>query len=159
MQEFREKFRRESFYHGIEKAAKIRTQGVQNGFRGLASYSRRWREEGGVSLLSTESFINWEEPERSLHIRRQKRGREAKVVDPDLFLRLAVLCSGPSAKRVYHCYTKVSTTLFISASRTFFCSYTQTSISFDFYCLKMTQNVAFEFLNFGIFHQFLSYLN
>ena len=25
-------------------------------------------------------------------------------------------------------------------------------------CLKITQNVAFEFLNFGIFHQFLSYL-
>ena len=24
-------------------------------------------------------------------------------------------------------------------------------------CLKITQNVAFEFLNFGIFHQFLSY--
>ena len=27
------------------------------------------------------------------------------------------------------------------------------------YCLKMTQNVSFEFLNFGIFHQFLSYEN
>ena len=25
-------------------------------------------------------------------------------------------------------------------------------------CLKITQNVAFEFLNFGIFHQFLSCL-
>ena len=25
------------------------------------------------------------------------------------------------------------------------------------YCLKITQNVAFEFLNLGIFHQFLSY--
>ena len=25
------------------------------------------------------------------------------------------------------------------------------------HCLKITQNVAFEFLNFGIFHQFLSY--
>ena len=25
------------------------------------------------------------------------------------------------------------------------------------HCLKSTQNVAFEFLNFGIFHQFLSY--
>ena len=25
------------------------------------------------------------------------------------------------------------------------------------YCLKITQNVAFEFFNFGIFHQFLSY--
>ena len=24
-------------------------------------------------------------------------------------------------------------------------------------CLKITQNVAFEFLNFGTFHQFLSY--
>ena len=24
-------------------------------------------------------------------------------------------------------------------------------------CLKITQNVAFEFFNFGIFHQFLSY--
>ena len=24
-------------------------------------------------------------------------------------------------------------------------------------CLKITQNVAFEFLNFGIFHQILSY--
>ena len=24
-------------------------------------------------------------------------------------------------------------------------------------CLKITQNVAFEFLNFGIFHQFLAY--
>ena len=24
-------------------------------------------------------------------------------------------------------------------------------------CLKITQNVAFEFLNFDIFHQFLSY--
>ena len=27
------------------------------------------------------------------------------------------------------------------------------------HCLKITQNVAFEFLNFGIFHQFLSYSN
>ena len=27
------------------------------------------------------------------------------------------------------------------------------------HCLKVTQNVAFEFLNFSIFHQFLSYLN
>ena len=26
-------------------------------------------------------------------------------------------------------------------------------------CLKITQNVASEFLNFGIFHQFLSYQN
>ena len=26
-------------------------------------------------------------------------------------------------------------------------------------CLKITQNVAFEFLNFDIFHQFLSNLN
>ena len=25
------------------------------------------------------------------------------------------------------------------------------------HCLKITQNVAFEFFNFGIFHQFLSY--
>ena len=25
------------------------------------------------------------------------------------------------------------------------------------HCLKITQNVAFEFLNFGIFHQLLSY--
>ena len=25
------------------------------------------------------------------------------------------------------------------------------------HCLKITQNVAFEFLNFGIFHQFLSF--
>ena len=25
------------------------------------------------------------------------------------------------------------------------------------HCLKITQNVAFEFLNLGIFHQFLSY--
>ena len=25
------------------------------------------------------------------------------------------------------------------------------------HCLKITQNVAFENLNFGIFHQFLSY--
>ena len=25
------------------------------------------------------------------------------------------------------------------------------------YCFKITQNVAFEFFNFGIFHQFLSY--
>ena len=25
------------------------------------------------------------------------------------------------------------------------------------HCLKITQNVAFVFLNFGIFHQFLSY--
>ena len=25
------------------------------------------------------------------------------------------------------------------------------------HCLKITQNVAFEFLNFDIFHQFLSY--
>ena len=25
------------------------------------------------------------------------------------------------------------------------------------HCLKIAQNVAFEFLNFGIFHQFLSY--
>ena len=25
------------------------------------------------------------------------------------------------------------------------------------HCLKITQNVAFEFLNFGIFHQFLTY--
>ena len=24
-------------------------------------------------------------------------------------------------------------------------------------CLKITQNVAFEFFNYGIFHQFLSY--
>ena len=120
MVEFREKFRRESFYHGIDKSAKIRGQNVTSGFRGqLASYSRRWREEGCVSLLSTESFINWEEPERSLHIRRQKRGKEAKVVDPDLFLRLAVLCSGPSAKRVYHCYTKVYQKVFISAPWTF----------------------------------------
>ena len=27
------------------------------------------------------------------------------------------------------------------------------------HCLKITQNVAFEFLNFGLFHQFLSYYN
>ena len=27
----------------------------------------------------------------------------------------------------------------------------------DAHCLKIPQNVAFEFLNFGIFHQFLSY--
>ena len=26
-------------------------------------------------------------------------------------------------------------------------------------CLKITQNVGLEFLNFGIFHQFLSYQN
>ena len=121
MVEFREKFRRESFYHGIDKSAKIRGQNVTSGFRGqLASYSRRWREEGCVSLLSTESFINWEEPERSLHIRRQKRGKEAKVVDPDLFLRLAVLCSGPSAKRVYHCYTKVSSSTLLHFRLDFF---------------------------------------
>ena len=25
------------------------------------------------------------------------------------------------------------------------------------HCLKITQNVAFEFMNFGIFHQFVSY--
>ena len=30
-------------------------------------------------------------------------------------------------------------------------------ISQDSHCLKITQTVAFEFLNFGIFHQFLSY--
>ena len=30
-------------------------------------------------------------------------------------------------------------------------------IFLDSHCLKVTQNVAFEFLNFGIFHQFLSY--
>ena len=29
----------------------------------------------------------------------------------------------------------------------------------DAHCLKISQNVAFEFLNFGIFHQFLSYQN
>ena len=28
---------------------------------------------------------------------------------------------------------------------------------FQAQCLKITQNVAFEFLNFGIFHHFLSY--
>ena len=27
------------------------------------------------------------------------------------------------------------------------------------HCLKITQNVAFEYLNFGIFRQFLSYKN
>ena len=27
------------------------------------------------------------------------------------------------------------------------------------HCLKITQNVAFEFLNFGIFHQFLTNYN
>ena len=27
------------------------------------------------------------------------------------------------------------------------------------HCLKIIQNVALKFLNFGIFHQFLSYLN
>ena len=30
-------------------------------------------------------------------------------------------------------------------------------VLFSAKCLKITQNVAFEFLNFGIFHQFLSY--
>ena len=66
------------------------------------------------------TFHYREEPEKSLHMRRQKRGKEAKVVDPDLFLRLACLCSGPSAKRVYHCYTKVYQKVFISAPWTFF---------------------------------------
>ena len=65
------------------------------------------------------AFHYREEPEKSLHMRRQKRGKEAKVVDPDLFLRLACLCSGPSAKRVYHCYTKVYQKVFISAPWTF----------------------------------------
>ena len=31
------------------------------------------------------------------------------------------------------------------------------TLTFEAQCLKLTQNVAFEFLNFGIFHQFLSY--
>ena len=30
-------------------------------------------------------------------------------------------------------------------------------VSMSTHWLKITQNVAFEFLNFGIFHQFLSY--
>ena len=35
--------------------------------------------------------------------------------------------------------------------------YSQTLLGLDFictHCLKIAQNVAFEFLNFGIFHQF-----
>ena len=41
-----------------------------------------------------------------------------------------------------------------------FCSLLNTIKIFFFHgahCLKITQNVAFEFLNFDIFHQFLSY--
>ena len=33
----------------------------------------------------------------------------------------------------------------------------QILLSYSTHCLKITQNVAFEFFNFGIFHQFLSY--
>ena len=32
-----------------------------------------------------------------------------------------------------------------------------TMVSYTTHCLKITQNVSFEFFNFGIFHQFLSY--
>ena len=31
-------------------------------------------------------------------------------------------------------------------------------VNINAHCLKITQNVTFEFFNFGIFHQFLSYL-
>ena len=35
----------------------------------------------------------------------------------------------------------------------------KTRLSLKIRCLKITQNIAFEFLNFGIFHQFLSFQN
>ena len=45
-----------------------------------------------------------------------------------------------------------------SCSRFYIFVFSSSSCSFTIsHCLKITQNVAFEFLNFGIFHQFLSY--
>ena len=39
----------------------------------------------------------------------------------------------------------------------FWCLWTYLMAIRDVHCLKITQNVAFEFLNFGNFHQFLSF--
>ena len=97
---------KESGFSAKPALPKLITGGSQ-----AVSFAKQWRdhlkENPHPTSSSTESFINWDEPEKSLHIRRQKKGREVKVVDPDLFLRLACLCHGPNAKRVYQCYSKV----------------------------------------------------
>ena len=56
-----------------------------------------------------EAFINWEEIEYSDHDRKQKKGKEAKVVDPDLFLQMVMLHHNFDTMQAYLCYAKVGT--------------------------------------------------
>ena len=69
------------------------------------------------------------------------------------FLKLCFLANISSVthwgKNQYHAY-KIQYSEFPLKSRFWFIVYLP-------HCLKITQNAAVEFLNFGIFHQFLSY--
>ena len=56
-----------------------------------------------------EAFINWEEIEYSDHDRKQKKGKEAKVVDPDLFLQMVMIHHNFDTMQAYLCYAKVGT--------------------------------------------------
>ena len=60
----------------------------------------------------TKSFINWEEIELSEHVRKQKKGKEVQVVDPDVFLRLACSTINASTNQTYFYYLKVGPGLY-----------------------------------------------
>ena len=76
------------------------------GSTGAISFVKTWRENY-LCQNHSRSLINWEEIELSEHVRKQKKGKEVQVVDPDVFLRLACSTINASTNQTYFYYLKV----------------------------------------------------
>ena len=91
--------------------------------------------------------------------------RFTRIVENEIFGKFSNHCGVTwKGERDLH-FRKLSSTLgadmpnylWLSHKTEFPREYFFESFYFTPHCLKITKNVAFEFLNFGIFHQFLSF--
>ena len=100
---------KESGFSAKPALPKLITGGSQ-----AVSFAKQWRdhlkENPHPTSSSTESFINWETIELSDHVRKQKKGKDVVVVDPDVFLRVVCVHHDRSSKQAYLCYLKVAHT-------------------------------------------------
>ena len=109
---------KESGFSAKPALPKLITGGSQ-----AVSFAKQWRdhlkENPHPTSSSTESFINWETIELSDHVRKQKKGKDVVVVDPDVFLRVVCFHHDRSSKQAYLCYLKVTQTLSLEKPKDF----------------------------------------
>ena len=89
----------EPFYSELGRAKVLPT--VITTTEGAVSFSRRWRREreerqrrqqSAVCQNHPDQSFSYNEPENICLVRKQKKGKNAHVVDPDLFLKLSRIC-------------------------------------------------------------------